>query len=267
MTTLMTANGNAAAAAVCVFHRKLLTEIPSMKRSAGSMAGAIMSEEIFGGECETIRNETDETVFHRGFALNLLVVYLPGVLSSETRRLRVGVCVFCFVFATADAPTNHAPTNLIRQASYLQSCVSALEAGGDAAAGVIAELEACRAMITDPRCEKRSPFFAPVYSTIYLKHSIYQDRLGTNVGKRLRRRDAFSTGRRAGTSQPTSSSSMRRTPLSQRCFRRRRPRRRSWPAVARRRRRPSPPRRSSSYVRRPTRARARRTSPRARCSV
>eukprot|EP01046_Picozoa_sp_COSAG06_P031812 COSAG06_NODE_3130_length_5807_cov_14.069727_7_plen_202_part_00 len=61
----------------------------------------------------------------------------------------------CLVFATADAPTNHAPTNLIRQASYLQSCVSALEAGGDAAAGVIAELEACRAMITDPRCQKR----------------------------------------------------------------------------------------------------------------
>jgi hypothetical protein len=114
MATLMTANGNAAAAAVyvcvCVFHRKLLTEIPSMKRSAGSMAGAIMSEEIFGGECETIRNETDETVFHRDFALNLLVVYLPGVLSSETRRLRVGVCVFCFRNSgRADQPRANQP--------------------------------------------------------------------------------------------------------------------------------------------------------------
>ena len=77
---------------------KLLTEIPSMKREPGAMAGALITEEIFG----------------------------------------------------ADAPTNHAPLNMIRQADYLKTCVAALEAGGEAADAVVAELEACRTMLTDP---------------------------------------------------------------------------------------------------------------------
>ena len=50
-----------------------------------------------------------------------------------------------------DTPTNHGPCNLIRQLNYLQNCVSAFESGGDAADAVVAQLEACRTILTDPR--------------------------------------------------------------------------------------------------------------------
>ena len=50
-----------------------------------------------------------------------------------------------------DTPTNHGPCNLIRQLNYLQNCVSAFKSGGDAADAVVAQLEACRTILTDPR--------------------------------------------------------------------------------------------------------------------
>ncbi len=58
---------------------------------------------------------------------------LAGVFFSFSFRFRCGRC------------------NFIRQAKYLQSCVTALESGGEAAAAVVTELEACRTILTDPR--------------------------------------------------------------------------------------------------------------------